>query len=311
MSRILITGGGGYIGSMLSTELIRIGHKVTVIDLMKYKKDSLNHLFFNKNFKLIKKDVRNKKAIKDLLKKNEFIIPLAALVGAPLCEKNKKEALSVNHISIKNLVSMCSNKNKIIFLTSNSGYGVGKKNKFCDENSPLRPVSFYGRTKCDAENEVKKHKNYICFRLATVFGCSYRMRSDLLVNNFVYSALKNKKLTIYEPNFRRNFIHIADVVSGIVFAVKNFNKLKSNIYNLGLSSANISKIMLAKKIKNQLKNIKIKIVKNKKDPDKRDYFVSNKKIEKKGYKAKISLESGISELIYFFSSDNRKIINNY
>ena len=311
MSRILITGGGGYIGSMLSTELIRIGHKVTVIDLMKYKKDSLNHLFFNKNFKLIEKDVRNKKAIKDLLKKNEFIIPLAALVGAPLCEKNKKEALSVNHISIKNLVSMCSNKNKIIFLTSNSGYGVGEKNKFCDENSPLRPVSLYGRTKCDAENEVIKHKNYICFRLATVFGFSYRMRSDLLVNNFVYSALKNKKLTIYEPNFRRNFIHVADVVSGIVFAIKNFNKLKSNIYNLGLSSANISKIMLAKKIKNQLKNIKIKIVKNKKDPDKRDYFVSNKKIEKKGYKAKISLESGISELIYFFSSDNRKIINNY
>ena len=311
MSRILITGGGGYIGSMLSTELIRIGHKVTVIDLMKYKKDSLNHLFFNKNFKLIEKDVRNKKVIKDLLKKNEFIIPLAALVGAPLCEKNKKEALSVNHISIKNLVSMCSNKNKIIFLTSNSGYGVGEKNKFCDENSPLRPVSLYGRTKCDAENEVIKHKNYICFRLATVFGFSYRMRSDLLVNNFVYSALKNKKLTIYEPNFRRNFIHVADVVSGIVFAIKNFNKLKSNIYNLGLSSANISKIMLAKKIKNQLKNIKIKIVKNKKDPDKRDYFVSNKKIEKKGYKAKISLESGISELIYFFSSDNRKIINNY
>ena len=311
MSRILITGGGGYIGSMLSTELIRIGHKVTVIDLMKYKKDSLNHLFFNKNFKLIEKDVRNKKVIKDLLKKNEFIIPLAALVGAPLCEKNKKEALSVNHISIKNLVSMCSNKNKIIFLTSNSGYGVGEKNKFCDENSPLRPVSLYGRTKCDAENEVKKHKNSICFRLATVFGCSYRMRSDLLVNNFVYSALKNKKLTIYEPNFRRNFIHVADVVSGIVFAIKNFNKLKSNIYNLGLSSANISKIMLAKKIKNQLKNIKIKIVKNKKDPDQRDYFVSNKKIEKKGYKAKISLESGISELIYFFSSDNRKIINNY
>ena len=311
MSRILITGGGGYIGSMLSTELIRIGHKVTVIDLMKYKKDSLNHLFFNKNFKLIEKDVRNKKVIKDLLKKNEFIIPLAALVGAPLCEKNKKEALSVNHMSIKNLVLTCSNKNKIIFLTSNSGYGVGEKNKFCDENSPLRPVSLYGRTKCDAENEVIKHKNYICFRLATVFGFSYRMRSDLLVNNFVYSALKNKKLTIYEPNFRRNFIHVADVVSGIVFAIKNFNKLKSNIYNLGLSSANISKIMLAKKIKNQLKNIKIKIVKNKKEPDKRDYFVSNKKIEKKGYKAKISLESGISELIYFFSSDNRKIINNY
>ena len=141
-------------------------------------------------------------------------------------------------------------------------YGIGKKDKFCDENSPLRPVSLYGRTKCDAENEVKKHKNSICFRLATVFGCSYRMRSDLLVNNFVYSALKNKKLTIYEPNFRRNFIHVKDVVDGIVYSVKNFNKLKSNIYNLGLSSANLSKLMLAKKIKNRLKYLKIAAIMN-------------------------------------------------
>ncbi len=311
MSKILITGGAGYIGSMLSTELVRAGHKVTVVDLLKYKKDSLNHLFFNKNFKLVKKDVRNKKIIKSLLRNHEYIIPLAALVGAPICQKNKKEALTVNYISIKNLVSMCSSKNKIIFLSSNSGYGIGAKNKFCDENSPMNPVSLYGKTKCDAENEVKKHKNYVCFRLATVFGFSYRMRSDLLVNNFVYNSVKNKKLTIFEPYFRRNFIHVLDVVKGIAFAIKNFNKLKSNVYNLGLSSANLSKIMLAKKIKKQQKNIKIKIVKNRKDPDKRDYFVSNKKIEKKGFKATISLESGIKELIELFSADGTNIVNNY
>ena len=250
--------------------------------------------------------------MKNLIKKNEFIIPLAALVGAPLCEKYKKEAIDTNYKSIKSLIKMISTKNKIIYLTTNSGYGIGEKNKFCDENSPLKPISLYGRTKCDSEKEVILNaKNYICFRLATVFGFSYRMRSDLLVNNFVYTAVKKKKLTIFEPHFRRNFIHIRDVVEGIKYSMKNFNKLKSNVYNLGLSTANISKLMLAKKIRKQMKNLKIKIVKNKKDPDKRDYYVSNKKIEKKGFKAKISLENGISELITLFKVDSKKVINNY
>ena len=311
MSKILITGGGGYVGSMLSTALVDMGHQVTVIDLMKYEKGSLNHLYYNKNFKLIKKDVRDKNLLKSLVKKNEYIIPLAALVGAPLCDKFKKDAISVNHKSIKTLVSICSKKNKIIFLTTNSGYGVGEKNKFCDENSPLRPISLYGRTKCDAEEEVKKFKNFICFRLATVFGYSYRMRTDLLVNNFVFNSVKTKKLTIFEPHFRRNFIHIRDVILGVNYAINNFNKLKSNIYNLGLSSANISKLMLAKKIQKRMKKLKIKIVSNRKDPDKRDYFVSNKKIEKKGFKAKTTLEQGIEELITLFEVDNKKVINNY
>ena len=311
MSKILITGGGGYVGSMLSTSLVKLGHEVTVLDLMKYNRGSLNHLFYYKNFKLIKKDVRNKKILKNLIKKNEYIIPLAALVGAPLCDKYKKDAISVNHRSIKTLVSLSSKKNKIIFLTTNSGYGVGEKNKFCDENSPLRPISLYGKTKCDAEDEVSKSKNFVCFRLATVFGYSYRMRTDLLVNNFVYKSVKTNKLTIFEPNFRRNFIHIKDVVSGIIFAIKNFKKVKSNIYNLGLSSANISKLMLAKKIQKKMKSLKIRIVTNRKDPDKRDYFVSNKKIEKKGFKAKVSLDQGIEELMGLFKTDDKKVINNY
>ena len=311
MSKILITGGGGYVGSMLTTALINMGHKVTVIDLMKYEKGSLNHLFYNKNFKLLKRDVRDKNLLKSLVKKNEFIIPLAALVGAPLCDKFKKDAISVNHKSIRTLVSICSKKNKIIFLTTNSGYGVGEKNKFCDENSPLRPISLYGRTKCDAEEEVKRFKNFVCFRLATVFGYSYRMRTDLLVNNFVFKSVKTKKLTIFEPHFRRNFIHIRDVVLGVNYAINNFKKLKSNIYNLGLSSANISKLMLAKKIQKKMKKLKIKIISNRKDPDKRDYFVSNKKIEKKGFKAKTTLEQGIEDLITLFEVDNKKVINNY
>ena len=178
MKKILITGGAGYIGSMLCTKLINFGYQVTVIDLLKYNKSSLNHLYFYKNFKLIVGDVRNKKLIKKLIKKNDFIIPLAGLVGAPLCDKYKKDAISTNLESIKTLRKIVTSKNKIIFLTSNSGYGIGEKNKFCTEESPLKPISLYGKTKCEAESEILKTKNYVCFRLATVFGQSYRMRTD-------------------------------------------------------------------------------------------------------------------------------------
>ena len=312
MSKILITGGAGYIGSMLCTKLLEAGHIVTVIDLLKYDRGSLNHLYFHKNFRLICDDIRKISLMKKMIKHHDFIIPLAALVGAPLCEKFKKDALSTNLGSIKTLCNLATKKNKIIYLTTNSGYGIGEKNKYCNENSPLKPISLYGRTKCDGEDLVRtKIKNHVCFRLATVFGHSFRMRSDLLVNNFVYTAIKKKKLTLFEPHFRRNFIHVRDVVNAILFTMKNFNRLKDHVYNLGLSSANISKIMLAKKIQKQHKQLRIKIVTNRKDPDKRDYFVSNKKIEKKGFKAKISLEEGISELIQVFTNDKNKVINNY
>ena len=311
MKKILITGGGGYIGSMLTTELLRLGHQVTVIDLLKYDKGSLDHLYYEKNFKFINDDIRNLKLVKNTVKQNEFIIPLAALVGAPLCEKNKKEAILVNYDSIKKILQCIKKKQKLIYLTTNSGYGVGEKNKFCNEESVLKPISLYGQTKCDAENQVRKFENTISFRLATVFGASYRMRSDLLVNNFVQRAVNENFIDVFEPNFRRNFIHIRDVVNGIIFSIKNFDKLKSDVYNLGLSSANITKIDLAKKIKKNIKKLKIKIIKNKSDPDKRDYFVSNAKIEKKGFTAKISLDQGIKELIQVFKNNKEKIINNY
>jgi nucleoside-diphosphate-sugar epimerase len=312
MKKILITGGAGYIGSKLATKLINQNYKVTVIDILKFSSKSLNHLFNNKNFTFIKADVRNKKLMNSLVKKNDFIVPLAALVGAPLCEKNKKEAIAVNLNSIKYLMKTISKKNKkIIYLTTNSGYGVGEKNKFCDESSPLNPISLYGRTKVQAEKIVMNYKNSVGFRLATVFGYSYRMRTDLLVNNFVFNSLYDKKLTLFEPHFRRNYIHINDVVDGIIYSINNFAKLRSNVYNLGLSSANLTKYKLAQKIKKELKFLKIKIVHNKKDPDQRDYFVSNKKIEKKGFKAKTSIEEGISELIKVFTYSDEKIINNY
>ncbi len=311
MKKILITGGGGYIGSMLTTELLRLGHEVTVIDLLKYDKGSLDHLYYEKKFTFINDDIRNLNLLKKIIYKNEFVIPLAALVGAPLCKKNKKDAISINYESIKKILQTLKKKQKLIYLTTNSGYGIGEKNKFCNEESPLKPISLYGQTKCDAENEVRKFKNTISFRLATVFGASYRMRSDLLVNNFVQRAVNENFIDIFEPNFRRNFIHVRDVVRGIIFSIKNFNKLKSDVYNLGLSTANITKIELAKKIKKHIKNLKIETVKNKSDPDKRDYFVSNAKIEKKGFVAKTSLDRGIKELIQVFRNNNKKIINNY
>ena len=311
MKTILITGGAGYIGSKLATKLLNDNFKVTIIDVLKFSSKSISHLFSNKNFKFIKANVTNKKVMRKLIKNNEYIIPLAALVGAPLCEKNKKEAISVNLNSIKYMMDNISKKNKIIYLTTNSGYGIGAQNKYCDEESPLNPISLYGKTKVDAEKIVMKSKNCIGFRLATVFGYSYRMRTDLLVNNFVFNSVKNKKLTLFEPHFRRNYIHVDDVVDGIIYSVKNFTKLKSNIYNLGLSSANLTKYMLAKKIQKQIKSLKITIVKNKKDPDQRDYYVSNKKIEKKGFKAKVKIEDGIKELIHVFINNKEKIINNY
>ncbi len=311
MSNILITGGAGYIGSMLATKLINLGYNVTVVDLLKYDKNSLSHLFFYKNFNLVVADINKEKVIKKIISKFDIIIPLAALVGAPLCEKNKKIAIKTNVGSIKLILKYIKKKQKIIYPTTNSGYGIGAKNKFCDENSPLNPISLYGTTKLQAEKLVLSHKNSIAFRLATVFGFSYRMRTDLLVNNFVKTAVEKRKLSIFEPHFRRNYVHIKDVVDSFLFAINNFTKLKGNVFNLGLSSANLSKLMLAKKIKKNLKNIKIEIIKNKKDPDKRDYYVSNRKIEKAGFKPKISLDIGIREMITLFKNVDVKFINNY
>lgn len=308
--RILITGVAGFIGSKLATELLNLGHEVTGVDVLKYDKSSINHLYSKKNFHFHKDDISNEKTIKKFIKKKDIIIPLAGLVGAPLCEKNKKEAVKINLNAIKLIIKNISAKQKIIYPTSNSGYGVGKKNAFCTEETPLNPISLYGRTKADAEKVVMQHKNSISFRLATVFGYSYRMRSDLLVNNFVKTALDKNKLEIFEPHFRRNYIHINDIVDAFVFSINNFEKLKSNTYNLGLSSANITKLELAKKIKKFYKKLNIKIILGIKDPDQRDYFVSNKKIEKKGFKAKISLDKGIEELKKLFSN-HQDFKNNY
>lgn len=311
-NKILLTGGAGYIGSSIADYLTGKGFNITIIDKLEYKNFPFNHLLKYKNFKFIYGNILNKKFFnKKLIKKFDIIIPLAALVGAPLCERKKNLATLTNLKSIEYLTKNMEKKQKIIFATSNSGYGIGEKGKFCDENSPLRPVSHYGVTKMKAEKEVVNFKNSVSFRLATVFGYSFRMRSDLLVNNFVELSVKNKKIQLFESNFRRNFIHIQDVCRAFEFAINNFTKMKGQIYNLGLSSANLTKNQLALRIKKKLPKLKISYIKNKSDPDKRDYFVSNKKIEKLGFKPIFTLDSGISELIEYFKLNNKKIINNY
>lgn len=309
---ILITGAAGYIGSYLSTKLVLLGHKVTAIDKFMFEKNSLSHLLLFDNFKLIDGDVLEKKLIKKHLMRNEFIIPLAALVGAPLCKKFPKMTKDVNFNSIKFMISNLKKNQKVIYPNTNSGYGIGKKNAYCNEKSPLNPISLYGKTKVDSEKIILNFQNSIVFRLATVFGSSYRMRTDLLVNFLVKEATLKQKIELFEPDFRRNYIHISDVVDAFIFAINNFSKLKNNIYNVGLSDANLTKIQLAKRIKKVIKNTKIKIIKNKKDPDKRDYFVSNLKIEKAGFKTKVSLDKGIKELNQLFKiNDFSKIKNNY
>jgi len=225
--------------------------------------------------------------------------------------KKKKDAVEINFNSVDFIVRSLSKNQKIIYMNSNSGYGVGEKNKFCTEESLLKPISLYGKTKVDAENSVMQFSNSISFRLATVFGASYRMRTDLLLNFFVYNAVKHKLITVFEPKFRRNFIHVRDVTKGIIFAINNFYKMRSNVYNLGLSNANITKIDLAKKVKHYIKDVKIRIINNSKDPDKRDYFVSNKKIEQMGFVADFALEMGIKELSEIFKINNFFGKNNY
>ena len=304
--KILITGGAGYLGSILTTKLVYLGYDVTVIDILEFNKISLSHLFLKKNFKFINGDVRNKKLMSKELKNNDIIIPLAAMVGAPLCAKYPKKTLDINYKCIKFILSKLKLSQKIIYPNTNSGYGIGDKNKFCDEKSPLKPISLYGRTKVEAEKIILKHKNSIVFRLATVFGYSYRMRTDLLVNFLVNMAVRNKRLTIFEPHFRRNYIHVIDVANAFIFAIENFSRMKGNIYNVGLSDANLTKLQLANQIKKNIKGIKINLLKNKKDPDKRDYFVSNKKIEKLGFIPSVSIEDGIKELKNIYSNFNFK-----
>ena len=300
---ILVTGGGGYIGVALVSLLLKKKHIVTVLDDFSFDQQYVFlDLIKNKNLNVINGDARNKNLLKDLVQKNEFIIPLAGIVGAPACKMKPKLATEINLNQIKNILKFINKKNKIILPVTNSGYGIGVKNKFCTEESPLKPISHYGVTKVKAEKEIRKIKNFISLRLATVFGLSGRIRTDLLVNDFTYRAVFDGKIELFEPNFKRNYIHVKDVARAIMFSIENFKKLRSNVFNIGLETANLSKIELCKLIKKNHEDLKIKINEFTKDPDQRDYIVSNKKILATGWKPRYSLEYGIRELIKCYKS---------
>ena len=295
--KILITGGAGYIGSILVPHLINLGHTVTVLDNFIFKQNSLSHVCVEPKFQIVRGDARDISNLRLLSKDADIIVPLAALVGAPLCDTDVLGASSTNYEAIKTLMSLLSKEQKVLIPITNSGYGVGEKDKLCDEETPLRPITHYGKTKVQAESCVLERGNAISFRLATVFGMAPRMRLDLLVNDFVYRAVNDNAVILFESHFKRNYIHIRDVSRAFVHAIDNFEKMENEAYNVGLSDANLSKWELCEKIKKYLPKFVFMDAPIGEDPDKRDYIISNKKIEKLGFKTQYSLEDGIMELI--------------
>ena len=297
MKNILVTGGAGYVGSVLVPVLLQNGHKVTVIDNFLYKQPSLASVISNKNFSLVYGDVRDKELMSKHISGADIIIPLAAIVGAPACLKDPQMASSVNKDSIIWMFDKISSSQQILMPTTNSAYGSGDENNYCDEESKLNPLSLYAKDKVHVEKYLMEKENATSFRLATVFGISPRMRLDLLVNNFVQRALTDRFVILFEGHFKRNYVHVKDVVGAFVFGVNNLDKVKGQIFNFGLSEANISKQQLCERIKNQLPDFTFQDAPLAKDPDQRNYIVSNKKIEAIGMKAKVTLDEGISELI--------------
>lgn len=295
--RILITGGAGYIGSVLSRVLLEEGHEVRVLDNFRYGQVSLLDCCHYENFSVMRGDCRDKETLNNAIKDVDVIVHLAALVGAPVCKTDPVAAQTTNHGAVKLLLSLRTKDQKILFPCTNSGYGIGEKDKYCTEETPLKPISFYGRTKVDAEREILESGNSVSFRLATVFGVSPRMRTDLLVNDFVLRAVRDKFVVIFEGHFKRNYLHIRDVARVFLHGIKNFEKMKGGPYNVGLSDANLSKLQLCQVIKKRIPDFTFMESPIGEDPDKRDYVVSNEKIEKTGFKPKYSLDFGIQELI--------------
>lgn len=297
MERILITGGAGYIGSILVPKLLQDGFHVTVLDNFMFRQSTLSECCANPNFEIVRGDCRDGKTLAPLMKKADIVIPLAALVGAPLCNIDHTAAETVNLKAIRTLLELRSPNQRVLYPTTNSGYGVGEKGKFCTEETPLKPISLYGTTKVEAEKAILDAGNSITFRLATVFGMSPRMRTDLLVNDFVYRAVTDRAVVIFEGHFKRNYIHIRDVARAFAHAITNFEKMKGQPYNVGLSEANLSKLELCETIKKHVPQFVFLESPIGEDPDKRDYIVSNEKIEKTGYKPAHTLDMGIDELI--------------
>ena len=297
--KVCVSGGAGYIGSILVGNLLNKGYHVRVVDNLRYKQTGLLSYCGNPKFEFVFGDVRDNELLKRSIKDCDVILPLAAIVGAPACDADQNLATEVNYYHVKTIVESASKSQTMILPQTNSGYGIGEKDKFCTENSPLNPISHYGKTKCEAERCVLDHGG-ISLRLATVFGTSPRMRLDLLVNDFTYKALTDGYIVLFEKHFKRNYIHIRDVCKTFMFMIENYDKCRGNVYNVGLSSANLSKFELATKIKQYVPGFSIQCDEIRQDKDKRDYIVSNEKLESLGWKPDYSLDDGIKELIKGF-----------
>ena len=294
---ILVTGGAGYLGSIMVPALLAEGHRVTVLDNFMFGQAPLNHLCADPNFDVHRGDARDPAVLKPLMRGADLIIPLAALVGAPLCNYDKVGAETVNRDAVLTLLQLASRDQRVMMPVTNSGYGIGEKGKFCTEDTPLRPISLYGRTKVEAEEAVLGRGNSISFRLATVFGMAPRMRIDLLVNDFVYRAVNDRAVVLFEAHFKRNYIHIRDVARAFIHGIHNFDRMRDRPYNVGLSDANLSKLELCMQIQKHLPNFVFLEAPIGEDMDKRDYIVSNERIEGMGFRPQYSLDDGIRELI--------------
>jgi nucleoside-diphosphate-sugar epimerase len=310
LSNILVTGGAGYIGSTLVPDLLSKKHKVTVVDNFMYDQTSLATSIRDRNLEIIFGDVRDESLMKKLVGKADIIIPLAAIVGAPACDKDPVTAQSINKDSILWILKQISKSQQVIMPTTNSAYGSGDKNNFCDENSPLNPLSLYARDKVVVEKSLLEHENSTSFRLATVFGISPRMRLDLLVNNFTLRAITDGFVIVFEGHFKRNYIHILDVVQAFNLAIEKKDQFKGEIFNVGLSQANISKIELCQEIKKIVPDFLFLEAPLGKDPDQRNYIVSNKKIEALGFSPAVSLQEGLNELVKGLKMFNHKPFTN-
>lgn len=292
----LITGGAGYIGSILTPTLLAQGHEVTVLDNFARGDTALAACCQYENFHPVRGDARDERLLDELTPKADVIIPLAALVGAPLCKEDPIAAQTLNQDAVVALAKRASRSQKLVYPTTNSGYGVGQAGQFCTEETPLNPLSLYGITKMAAENAVLE-KDGVSFRLATVFGMAPRMRLDLLVNDFTWRAVTDRAVVIFEGHFKRNYIHIRDVVKGFLHGVEHYETMGGQAYNLGLSSANLSKLELCAKIQEYVPNFVYLEAPIGEDPDKRDYIVSNAKLEATGWSPDWTLDRGIPELL--------------
>ena len=308
--KILITGGAGYLGSIMTPHLLGLGHEVTVLDNFMFRQNSLADCCQYESFNIVRGDCRDTDVVKPLLKDADIIIPLAALVGAPLCNDDKSAAESVNHGAVKLICDEASADQRIIMPITNSGYGVGEAGKFCTEETPLRPITLYGRTKVAAEEAVLARDNSISFRLATVFGMAPRMRLDLLVNDFVYRAVNDRALLIFEGHFKRNYIHVRDIARVFEHAIDNFDSMKGQPYNAGLEEANLSKLELCAKIQEHLPKFVYVEAEVGEDPDKRDYIVSNQRLLSTGFKTEWDLDRGIRELTKGYTIIRNTIYSN-